>query len=288
MMRRAQPWLGTLVDIRIAGADAADARHAAAGFDAAFAVVAAVHRLMSFHDPASDVSRINRLAPGQSCSVHEQTVTVLRCAAMLEQVTGGIFNIACADVLAGWGYLPVLQPPADSVAVAGRVDGRIGALARNVLAIDATGHVTRQGAGAIDLGGIAKGYAVDTAVAALQAAGIGSGCVNAGGDLRAFGPEAFPVTVRDPRQPGAPGLVLAVQDQALATSACYFSRTVHEGAVRSALLNGGDGSATVHARSATVFAPTCMLADGLTKLVMATLDAGHTVLAQFSATALLL
>ena len=288
MMRRAQPWLGTLVDIRIAGAGVADARHAAAGFDVAFAAVATVHRLMSFHDPASDVSRLNRLAPGQSCSVHEQTLTVLRCAAMLEQVSDGIFNIACADVLAAWGYLPALQPPAGGVAVDSRVDGRIGALARNVLAINADGHVTRQSAGAIDLGGIAKGYAVDAAVTALQTAGIVSGCVNAGGDLRAFGPETFPVTVRDPRQPSSPGLVLAVREQALATSACYFSRTVHEGAVRSALLNGGDGSATVHVRSATVFAPTCMLADGLTKLVMATLDASHPALTRFSATALLL
>src|SRR5581483_5100056 len=71
----------------------------------------------------------------------------------------------------------------------------------------------------IDVGGIAKGFAVDRAVAALRDFGIPGGMVNAGGDLRAFGVEPRAVHVRDPRDPGRSVCRVDVADEALASTA---------------------------------------------------------------------
>ena len=64
MKRRAQPWLGTLVEITIN--DGGEDARLNQCFAAAFAAIAEIHRLMSFHDPMSDISRINRAAVGES------------------------------------------------------------------------------------------------------------------------------------------------------------------------------------------------------------------------------
>ena len=137
----------------------------------------------------------------------------------------------------------------------------------------------------IDLGGIAKGYAVDMAIVALQERGVQSACVNAGGDLRVFGDVAYPVIVRRPDAPTMGGVQLTLQDEALATSGTYFSRKLIDERAVSALIDARDGRAINANFSASVRAPTCMLADALTKLVMASGDALHPALARFGATA---
>jgi thiamine biosynthesis lipoprotein len=150
----------------------------------------------------------------------------------------------------------------------------------------------------IDLGGIAKGYAVDLAILALQQAGIGSACVNAGGDLRVLGSNPFPIAIRDPANITGTGATIALANGALATSATYFSARLlgpqlaangklSDGKV-SALVDGRSGQPVTSACSATVQASECMLADALTKIVMATGDAHHPLLARFGASALLL
>lgn len=106
--------------------------------------------------------------------------------------------------------------------------------------------------------------------------------------MRAFGDIDFHVSVRDPAMPTRAGLHLQLRAQALATSATYFSLRTQDGKATSALIDGSDGTPVVHGRSATVQAPTCMLADGLTKVVMASGNAAHPALARFSATAVLI
>ncbi len=270
MMRRAQPWLGTLVEIAIA--DAAGDAELSACFDAAFAAVALVHRLMSFHAPASDVSRINRAQPGEAVQVHAHTLDVLSCAMEVSAASGGIFDIACAPRLVAAGFLP---SPEGTPAVHG--DASAG------LAFDGL-LVRKKHPLWIDLGGIAKGYAVDRAIEALQGRGIRSACVNAGGDLRVLG--AHPVLIRDPRAPSGIARQIDLQDGALATSANYFSG--QKSAARSVLLDGRDGRPCAGDFSVTVCADRCMLADALTKVVAATQDARHAALAHFDAAAFII
>jgi thiamine biosynthesis lipoprotein len=131
---------------------------------------------------------------------------------------------------------------------------------------------------ALDLGGIAKGHAVDRAVTALRAAGASAGLVNAGGDLRWFGSNAWmPVRVRNPTNPTVAVSLFEVQDAAVATSADYFRGAIG-GLVdpRSHRLRSLGGSVTV-------VAPTCALADALTKVVALDHARAATILARHGA-----
>jgi thiamine biosynthesis lipoprotein len=271
MMRRAQPWLGTMVDITIG--DALDEAHLHAAFDAAFAAVARVHRLMSFHEPSSDVSRVNRAGVGVSVDVDASTAEVIRCALDLARQSGGIFDIACADRLVEWGYLP---SPGKLPTHASSID---------MIVPGEDGRMAKRREGWIDLGGIAKGYAVDAAVAALQTKGVQSACVNAGGDLRVLGDVPFDISVRNPRDPVAMALSIPIRNGALATSGAYFSRQHIDGELRSALIDGRNAAALTDEFSVSVEAPTCMIADALTKVVAATRDREHPLLARYEARA---
>ncbi|TFV95241.1 FAD:protein FMN transferase [Oxalobacteraceae bacterium OM1] len=271
MNRRAQPWLGTLVDITIADAlDEIALRHA---FDAAFAQVALVHRLMSFHDPDSDIGRINAAPAGKLVEVDLHTGEVLALAAEVKAASGGSFDIACAPQLVEWGLLPAAAPGAPRFEPG-----------KEIVRIEADKRARKLAEGWIDVGGIAKGYAVDLAIRALREAGIVSACVNAGGDLRVIGPQPLPVAIRDPREPTHIACEIELTDEALATSAPYFSA----GESASALCDARTGTSIMDAVSVSVRAPLCVVADALTKVVIATRDPGHPVLRHFGASSFIL
>jgi thiamine biosynthesis lipoprotein len=273
MIRRAQPWLGTLVDITAAGTSSQDA------VSAAFAEVARLHGLMSFHDGASDIARFNRARPGDVVEVDAATWDVLRLAREIADLSGGAFDIACAPWLVDREILP--SPAQEQAWPSVRTSA-------GVFALDDEGYVRKCGAGWIDVGGIAKGYIVDAAVAVLEAAGVPGGCVNAGGDLRAFGAMRVPVAVRAPGSPGRAAHHIMLCGEALATSGSYFSARPHRGGVVSALVDARDGQPLVSNASASVRAARCAVADALTKVVLATGDCTHPLLAALGATAFLI
>jgi thiamine biosynthesis lipoprotein len=252
-VRRCRPLLGTFVEI---GADGGAAR-ADAAIAAAFAAVERVQRLMSFHDDASDVARLNREAAQRAVEVAPWTADVLRAAQHFHAATDGAFDVTIAPRLQRWGYLP----ESDSRAAA--------TLATDQSAVELLpgNHVRFRRPVRIDLGGIAKGFAVDRAIDALRAAGVASGVVNAGGDLRVFGPAPSLIHVRDPREPGRVVPLVAIENAALATSASYFTRRKWRGRWVSPLVDPRRGRSCVRAASVSVRAATCMAADALTKVV---------------------
>src|SRR2546430_8964442 len=95
-VRRARPLLGTFVDITAQGADETDLHRA---IDRAFATIQRVDRLMSFHDPGSDVSGINRNGFPKGVIVHPWTWRVLKSAREFSRNSGGIFDITTARQL---------------------------------------------------------------------------------------------------------------------------------------------------------------------------------------------
>ena len=251
-MRRAKPLLGTLVSIETVDAgDEADTAIAQA-----FARVDALHRAMSFHEAGSDLRRLARSRPGERVEVTPGTHAVLALALQLEQRSGGAFNACCAAELVRRGRLP---RPGDALPAAAA------SLEAGIELLD-DGRVHIRQTPWIDLGGIAKGFAVDLAVEALRAAGATSACVNAGGDLRAFGSRELLVQVRDPQQPSRAWPVAEIRDLACASSAW----TLDGGASKTSHLVGVPPDCSDNAiASVTVFADACAAADALTKIVWA-------------------
>ena len=256
-IRRARPLLGTFVEIEVAGAANAEMD---AAVNAAFEAVACVHRLMSFHEADSDVSRINRDAGLQPTGVHNWTFEVLKAAAEMHRRSNGVFDITVAPILQALGLLPrsAGDPPNSSRA---RLLDAIELLPGQIVRL-------RRPDIKIDLGGIAKGFAVDRALEALRHFNVPVGMVNAGGDLAAFGPEPQTVYIRDPRDPRRLICSVEVADEALASTARCFDLFQSAETTVSAIIDPGTGRPAPAIDGATVRAPSCMVADALTKIVM--------------------
>lgn len=273
-VRRARPLLGTIVEIDVGGLEES-AAHAA--IDAAFATVEEVQRRMSFHDPASIVSQLNRLAGFEPLQVDEWTFEVLQFAAEVHRVSGGLFDVTVAPALQARGFLPTDECGA-------RREGVVTFASVQLLPDRKVRfHLpdTR-----IDLGGIAKGYAVDRAVATLGELRVPRGLVNAGGDLRAFGDRPFAVAIRHPDNPGASLAAVDLCDSSLATSAHYFADRQVAGATLAPIIDPRTGDCTGTVRTATVRARTAMAADALTKVLMLAGEAALPLLEHFGADAI--
>jgi thiamine biosynthesis lipoprotein len=120
--------------------------------------------------------------------------------------------------------------------------------------------------GWIDLGGIAKGYAVDLAINSLQSRNVVRGLVNAGGDLRGYG-RPWPVHLRAPELPTALFEVGTLRDGAIATSAGYFIDRPARSPPIDPLVDPASGRCVPWNASVSVAADACMIADALTKVV---------------------
>jgi thiamine biosynthesis lipoprotein len=245
--RRARPLLGTFVEIAVRAPNETILRRAIA---VGFIAIAEVQGRMNRHDPLSEVSRLNREAAWRRVAVHRSTLAVLRAAGKFSEDSGGAFDITVGSK-GNW---------------------------RDVL-INKDDHVRFRRPVTIDLGGIAKGFAVDRAVEALQKAGAISGIVNAGGDLRVFGEHAQEVQIRHPLYPGRTAGMVRLRDRALATSARYFAPALFDGRSRQPLPD--EISVTVAARD-------CLTADALTKIALALRGDAKELLARHGADAFLL
>src|SRR5262249_39699886 len=139
----------------------------------------------------------------------------------------------------------------------------------------------------IDLGGIAKGYAVDRAVAVLVQRGATEGVVNAGGDLKVFGPRPRAIHLRDPRDPRIVLDKVEIAGGALASSGGRAD-PVHSWRTETPCVVDPRRAAPADTvAGASVIAPSCMVADALTKIVMIRGEAAGALLAELGAAALL-
>jgi thiamine biosynthesis lipoprotein len=222
--------MGTMIAIE---AQAGNAQDALAGIESAFGVIAQVERLMHPTRTGGDLLAI-RGALGLPVAIHPWTWEVLALSKRLNQASQGVFD-------------PCLPSAA----------GRLGDL-EFVLPHSVIPHRPLH----IDLGGIAKGYAVDRALMALRAAGCDAGLVNAGGDLAVFGDRVDSVVVRGSR---TGDYVLELRDAALATSdVCSAAKpTEHRGYYH------GVDHREIRSGSVTVSAANAATADALTNCLLA-------------------
>ena len=233
-LARLRVGMGTLVAME---AEAADARTAAAGIAAAHAAISRVEALMHPTRPGADLAALNAAPPGVRVRVDPWTDAVLRASQRLHELSGGAFD-------------PCLPEP--------------GGRCRD-LDLSSPLTVVKRAPLRIDLGGIAKGYAVDRALDALRAAGCHAGLVNAGGDVAAFGARTHALVVRT--HSGCARVRL--RDAALATSdaTCAAPPAEHRGHYRRTPI-GGLEAGPVAAGAVCVSAADAATADALTKCLL--------------------
>ncbi|MBB6522649.1 FAD:protein FMN transferase [Pseudoteredinibacter isoporae] len=251
-INRCKPLLGTYVDVSIE-ADLDDEQLLDISIDA-FEAISRVHDKLGFHSPESELSEVNRWSQSgtkEPIPISEDLRTVMELALQLSAASEGLFDVTIAPRLVQQGSLPHLHHDA---ILSGTGNWQDVHLTEDGLAFSAPVL--------IDLGGIAKGYAVDQAIERIAANKMHVDIklnVNAGGDLYLSNWQEESVGVRYPDEPNK-HYEMPMLAPALATSACYFSEQ------DSVMIHPGSGEALVRGYSVSVFAEQCMLADALTKL----------------------
>ena len=260
--------MGTFVHLATSGTDSATVEYA---IEKAFDAIAQVERLMSFHDENSELSRLNRDAQRQPQAVHPWTYAVLKRALHISAASDGLFDISVAPLLVEAGLLPRTN---DLVTAYG-----------NWRSLKLLGdyRVFFEQPMLLDLGGIAKGFAVDQAIHALRRAGCNEGVVNAGGDLRRFGARHHPLYLRR-----SSGLVQVAELRcgAIATSSPHANIPDRIAQPIGCILDPKRQRAWDGKGSVMVAARTCMIADALTKVAALAGPACQTLLDRFGAQAM--
>jgi thiamine biosynthesis lipoprotein len=211
---------GTLVEVSIHGAPEAQARQATAAVLARFDEL---HRTLHAWQPSA-LSRLNAaLARGEQAAVSPEFAAMLRDAQALSMQSNDLFNPAIGGLIALWGFHA--DTPQASVPEAAAIAAWVSRQPRMAdLAIGNDTISSRNPAVQLDLGGYAKGRALDDAAAILRAHGIANALVNIGGNviaLGAHGDRPWRVGIQHPRQPGTLATLDLRDGEAVGTSGDY-------------------------------------------------------------------
>jgi thiamine biosynthesis lipoprotein len=222
--------------------------------------MAEVEASMSAHRDDSEVARLN--AAAEPVEVSAATAEVLELGLQMAATSGGAFDLTLGRLKTLWGF--------DGDAPRVPSDPEIAAALRGIgpTSLHLEGRRVTKGDAAlgVDLGAIAKGYAVDRAVAALQAAGIRHASVNAGGDLRLIGDRGgrpWRIGIQHPRDPQGVLVTLELADAAVVTSGDYERFFEVDGVRYHHILDPRVGRPADACRSVTVVAASAAEADAL-------------------------
>lgn len=260
---REEAIMGTAVRVELWSRSASQAEAALAE------VMGEMHRIdraMSPHKPDSELSRINREAAFRDVALTEEMSTVLARALGYSELSGGAFDITYAAVGQLYDYRLQLRPTDEALS---RARAAIG---YRHLHLDTRAGTVRFGRPGmrIDLGGFAKGLAVDNAGAILRGLGIAHAIVSAGGDSRVLGDRRgrpWTIAIRDPRRRGEVAAVLPLEDVAISTSGDYERYFERDGVRCHHILDPRTGKSPDTLRSVTILADDGLASEALSKSV---------------------
>lgn len=227
---RAESIMGTNVIISVFDSEPSKATVKRA-VDEAFKEVKRVDILMSNYKEDSEVSKINMLKLGESIKVSDETMEVLRRSQEISRISDGAFDITVLPLMELWGFYgeksrdikPTDSERAEALKYVGYTKIRLGR----------DNQVTKSDEGVkIDLGGIAKGYAIDKAAQRLKFYGIKSAMIEAGGDFFCSGirpdKKAWKIAIQHPRNKRKAVAIFEAADCAVATSGDYENYNIIE------------------------------------------------------------
>jgi thiamine biosynthesis lipoprotein len=224
---------------------------------------------MNDRNPDSELSRLSQTAFGQEVPVSPDLFAVLCAAKQYSQLSGGAFDITVGPEVALWRQMEKtgIRPSPEQIEEA---RAKVGYEKLILDPQDQTVRLEKEGM-RLDLGGIAKGYAVDLAVEAIKQNGALGGMADIGGNIRCFGQSPAPATdwIIGLQNPRAETLIgkLKLSDFSVATSGDYRRYAEAEGKKYSHILNPATGESTEELISVTILATTAMEADALSTAV---------------------
>ena len=254
--------MGTRITVELWVDDPAKADPA---IEAVLAEMRHIDESMSTYKPTSEVSQVNAHAADGPMPISKELFDLLVTAKEYSRLTDGAFDITYASVGYLYDFRKRIRPSEK------QIDKALPAVNYQHILLDPehrTVQFSQKGV-RIDLGGIAKGYAVDCGIEVLKSMGITRAYVSAGGDSRIIGDrfgKPWIVGIRDPRKgPGEALLRVPLVDAAISTSGDY-ERFFDEGGVRyHHIIDPHTGHSASKVRSATIIGPTATRTDGLSK-----------------------
>ncbi len=252
----------------------------------------AVDRAMSTYRKDSEISRFNQLAAGESFLFAEETWAVLELAWRVREESGGAFDPTVGPLVEAWGF----GAPGRDASPTSPAEDDLARLRQAVGGIDLSLAARRlrklHAAAALDLSGVAKGWAVDRVSEALLQAGYPNHLVEVGGEVRTTGHspagDAWRIAIEQPPPgptdsdagsavdaavagtPPALHQVLSITDGALATSGDYRNYWERDGVRYSHTIDPRTGRPVEHSlASASVFHPSCAVADAYATALLA-------------------
>jgi len=264
--------MGTFAKVIAVAPDTKTAKNC---IEAAFKQLEHIEALMSWRKEGSEIARVNRDAYTNPVRVSGPTFEVLQKSVEFSKLSEGAFDITVGPLMDLWrSAADTNRVPTE--AELQQVHSKVGF---EKLILDADNLTVRFAVDGmkLDLGGIAKGYAIDKAVEAMQKAGATGAMVDVGGDIRCFGKPAGkdkwliglqnPATAKDAMDTGTSLLALELTDSAVATSGDYRRFVLIEGRRYSHILDTATGWASKGLASVTVIAPSAADADALATAV---------------------
>lgn len=238
-VKRMVPLLGTFVRIELYSSVHSDSfLHEV--LEAMFMEIRSVQSLMSYYDPESDVSKINQTPVGEWCEVSPSTARVLQFAETLRVRSHGLFNVGFHEAWSGVFY---------EFCAASFDRPKIRKLKK----------------AEIDLGGIAKGFAVDQAYAkvrGLHSSGEVFGSINAGGDLYLFEEQEVDLAIQIPVAESIDHRIISLKEGAFATSTARGLSDIRLSYRKK------NGERLAGQKTASITAASSMVADALTKVLL--------------------
>lgn len=269
-----RPVMGTLARIVVAAEKPETAKKSV---EAAFAEINNVDELMSDYKDDSEITLVNKNAFNQPVKVSQSTFEVLRKSIYFSELSDGAFDITVGPLVDLWHKAAEANSvPADEELAEAR--SKVG---YEKLIFDYKEQTVRFAVDGmrIDLGGIAKGHAIDKAVKAMQAAGATGGMVDIGGDIRCFGrppgrKKYWLIGLQKPTENSeflidsdAPVMVLKLRDAAVATSGGYRRFALIDGQKFSHIINRQTATAAKDLSSVTIISKNAIDADALATAV---------------------
>jgi thiamine biosynthesis lipoprotein len=258
--------MGTNIDVEIWHDEGpkGDVSKGNAALDAVMAEMRRIDALMSHYKPESQLSQINQRAFREPVVVDQELFDLLKLSLHFSEVTEGAFDITYASVGYLYDYRKHVKPSE------GQIESALPGVNFRNLKLDAKTRSVRFGRDGmrIDLGGIAKGYAVDRGIELLQKRGVQHAVVTAGGDTRIIGDRfgrPWVVGIRHPDDKSKVVTRIPLVDTAMSTSGDYERYFDEKGVRYHHIIDPKTGHSASKVRSATILGPTAVQTDGLSK-----------------------